>query len=262
MAEHYENLTVERDGHVTVVTFNRPDRANALDHAHLVDIEAAALSFREDAETRAIVFTGAGKHFSSGHDLASRPPDGDLVRRRRTARMGERAVQALQDIDQITVAAWNGAAMGGGACLATALDLRIGADDCFMQSPEIDIGVTLMWKSLPLITHIAGPSRTKRLVVGGERVHAETLLAWGVLDELVPRPRLLDRALEVAAFYAAKPPIAAQMIKRSVNAIVSSLDTAVMHMDVDQNLLTAMTEDRRAAIQAYLDKTKPSFTGN
>ena len=84
----------------------------------------------------------------------------------------------------------------------------------------------------------------------------------GVLDELVPRAELMGRALEVAAFYASKPPVAAQMIKRSVNAIVSALDTAVMHMDVDQNLLSAMTEDRRVAIKAYLAKTEPKFTGN
>ena len=259
----FENLKVTKDGHVAVVTFNRPHKANALDHAHLVDIEAAALSFRDDADTRVVIFTGEGKHFSSGADLdGGGPAAANLLERRRLARIGERATLAVYDMDQITIAAWNGAAMGGGAVLATAMDLRIGADDCFMQYPEIDIGVNLMWKSLPLITHIAGPSRAKRLVVGGERVHAETLLAWGVLDELVSRPQLRDRALEVAAFYASKPPIAAQMIKRSVNAIVSSLDTAVMHMDVDQNLLTAMTEDRRAAIQAYLEKTTATFTGN
>ncbi len=264
MSDRYDHLTVERDGHVAVVTFNRPAKANALNHPHLADIEAVALSFRDDPETRAIVFTGAGKHFSSGADLTDppRPSTAGMVQRRRDMRMGERAVQALQDIDQITIAAWNGAAMGGGACLATALDFRIGADDCFMQYPEIDIGVNLMWKSLPLITHIAGPSRAKRLVAGGERVHADTLLAWGVLDELVPRAELLGRALEVAAFYASKPPVAAQMIKRSVNAIVSALDTAVMHMDVDQNLLSAMTEDRRVAIEAYLAKTEPKFTGH
>ena len=84
--------------------------------------------------------------------------------------MGERAIQAIYEMDQITIAAWNGAAMGGGAWLATAMDFRVGADDCFMQYPEILIGVNLMWKSLPLITHLAGPANAKRLVVGGERV--------------------------------------------------------------------------------------------
>ena len=76
--------------------------------------------------------------------------------------------------------------MGGGACIATALDLRIGADDCFMQYPEIDLGMNLMWQSLPLCIHLVGPARAKRLVIGGERVFAPTLLQWGVLDECVP----------------------------------------------------------------------------
>ena len=69
----YENLTIEKNGSVATITFNRPDKANALDHAHLLDIENVALSFRDDPDTRAVVFTGKGKHFSSGADLSAHP---------------------------------------------------------------------------------------------------------------------------------------------------------------------------------------------
>ena len=263
MSDVYENLTISRDGHVAVVAFNRPHKANALNHAHLRDIEAAALSFREDVDTRVVIFTGAGRHFSSGADLdGGGPKASGLLEQRRLVRMGERATLAIHDMDAITIAAWNGAAMGGGAVLATAMDFRIGADDCFMQYPEIDIGVNLMWKGLPLIVRLAGPARAKRLVAGGERIHAPELLRWGILDALVERSALLDTAEEWARRYAAKPPIAAQMIKRSVDAIVSALDNAVMHMDVDQNLLSARSEDRAEAIAAYRGKTQPRFTGN
>ena len=165
-------------------------------------------------------------------------------------------------MDQITIAAWNGGALGGGACLTTAMDFRIGADDCFMQYPEVEIGVNLMWKSLPLITHLVGPARAKRLVAGGERIHAETLLSWGVLDSLVPGEKLMETAYSWAHQYAKLPPIPQQMIKQSVNHIMSALDTAVMHMDVDQNLFSSATDDRRQAIQAYLAKTEPTFTGD
>lgn len=259
----YENVTVRRAGHIGRVTLNRPDKANALNPAHLRDIEAAALAFREDADTRVVIFTGAGKHFSAGADLSDRGASPErLVERRRWLRMGERAVNAIFDMDQITIAAWNGAAMGGGACLATAMDFRIGSDDCVMGYPEIDIGVNLMWKSLPLITHIVGPARAKRLVVGGERVTADTLLQWGVLEAVVPRDELLVEAEAWAERYARQAPIPAQMIKRSINTITSALDAAVMHMDVDQHLLTVTTEDRRAATKAYLGDADPSFTGN
>ena len=259
----YDNLLVERHGHVALVTFNRPAKANALNHAHLADIEAVALAFREDVDTRAVVFTGAGRHFSSGADLdGGGPAASGLLERRRLARIGERATLAVQDMDQITVAAWNGAAMGGGAVLATAMDFRIGAEDCFMQYPEIDIGVNLMWKGLPLIARLAGPARAKRLVIGGDRVAAAELFAWGVLDALAPPEGLLDAAFEWARRYAAKSPIPAQMIKRSVNAILGAGDNAVMHMDVDQNLLAARTEDSAAAAAAYRGKTEPGFKGN
>jgi enoyl-CoA hydratase/carnithine racemase len=237
----YQHLTVERRAdRIALVTFNRPERANALHYAHVAEIEDVALSFRDDAETRVVIFTGAGKHFSSGADLKESGAETKtpLVLRRRRNRIGERAIRALREIDQITIAAWNGAAMGGGACIATALDLRVGADDCFMQYPEIDLGMNLMWQSLPLCVHLVGPSRATRLVVGGERVFAPTLLQWGVLDECVPRPELLPRALALAGTYAAKPPTAAQMIKRSINALTWAADIATMHMDADQNLLS------------------------
>jgi len=130
-----------------------------------------------------------------------------------------------------------------------------------MQYPEVDIGLNLMWKSLPLITHLAGPSRAKRLVIGGERVEASELLEWGILDKKVPLANLIDAAESMAQHYAAKPPVAAQMIKRSTNQICNALNGALMHMDADQNLL-ASTDDRAVAVQAYLKKEKPTFTGS
>jgi enoyl-CoA hydratase/carnithine racemase len=260
----YEHLRVESLDHVALVTFNRVAKANALNYDLLQEIEAVALAFRDDSETRVVIFTGAGTHFSSGADLSDPGESyrGSLVLRRRRIRIGERAIRALFGMDQITIAAWNGAAMGGGACIATALDLRIGADDCFMQYPEIDIGANLMWQSLPLCVHLVGPSRAKRLIVGGERIAAQTLLDWGVLDALVPRAQLIAEAQSLARRYAAKPPVAAQMIKRSINHISSALDRSIMHMDADQNLLTQTTDDRVIAIESYLGDTDPQFTGN
>ena len=151
--------------------------------------------------------------------------------------------------------------MGGGACLATALDFRVGSSDCFACYPEIDLGINLMWSSLPLCVHLVGPARAKRMVIGGERIAATTLLDWGFLDEVVEPVDLIERATELASFYAAKAPVPAQMIKRSVNHVVSALDQAVMHMDFDQNLLAGSSADAREAAAAYLSKRPAKFTG-
>ena len=264
--DEYRNLTLTKNGEIATVTLNRPHKANALDRAHLEEIEHVSVSFREDPITRVVVFTGAGKHFSSGADLRPVPNPIDQtatqVLQRRRFRIGERAIRAVHDIDQITIAAWNGAAMGGGACLATAMDFRIGASDCFMQYPEVEIGVNLSWQSLPLIVSLAGPARAKRLVAGGERIHAQDLHDWGILDDIVEPEVVLDRAMEWAQKYAYMPPIPQQMIKQSVNAITSSMSRSIMHMDVDQYLLTASTDDRREAIRSYLAKSQPVFKGD
>lgn len=259
----YQHIKIERGGEIAVVTFNRPDKANAVNYRHLQEIEHAALSFRDDETARVVIFVGAGKHFNSGADLTGKDPEHPLLTvRRRRKRIGERCIQALRDMDQITIAAWRGAAMGGGACIATALDFRIGARDCFMSYPEILIGVNLMWQSLPLCVHLVGPARAKRLVIGGEHISGPTLLDWGVLDEMVEADEVMDKAMEWARHYAGQPPVAAQMIKRSVNAISSALDRSIMHMDFDQNILSAETEDAAQAVSAYLEKRPPTFKGN
>ena len=241
-----KNVAVHRSdcGEIVHVEFARPKLANALNFAHLHDIETASLALRDDDRCRVVIFSGQGKHFSSGADLSEPNADAEasLTLQRRTKRIGERAVKAVLGIDQITIAAWQGAAVGGGACLATAMDFRVGAEGSFMQYPEIDLGMNLMWKSLPLIVDLVGPARAKHLVAGGERVYAETLLHWGVLDRLVPKSKLNEAALELAKHYAARPPAAAQMIKQSINALCSPAGDAIMHMDVDQNLLARKSD--------------------
>ncbi len=259
----YQHIKVARGGEIATVTFNRPERANALNARHLEEIEHAALSFRDDANSRVVIFEGAGKHFTSGADLTERRPEDDSISvTRQKRRIGQRCIQALLDMDQITIAAWTGAAMGGGACIATALDFRIGAEDCFMSFPEILIGVPLMWQSLPLCVHLMGPARAKRIVISGEHVKAPTLLQWGVLDEMVATDAVAETAMAWAQRYAAQPPIAAQMIKRSVNAITGALDRSIMHMDFDQHLLASETEDAAIAVASYRGDAPRVFKGN
>ena len=259
----YDHLRIEKSGHIASLIFDRAEKANALSRAFLIEIKEACLSFAEDVDTRVVIFSGRGKHFSSGADLSREPDQGaSQLKKRRDSRAGEGAILALLNMDQITIASWNRAAMGGGACIATACDFRIGTPTSFMQYPEIDIGVNLMWKSLPLLINLIGPSRSKRLVIGGDRITGEELHAWGILDKLVTEEELDREATLLAEKYARKAPIAAQMIKQSTNNIVNALSNEIMHMDFDQNLFTAQTRDRSTAINSYLDKTEPDFEGD
>jgi len=262
---HYEHLIVERKGPVAVVTLNRPERLNALSVDIMTEIERVTEEFREDVETRVVIFTGKGRHFSAGIDLKdpkrAAVAEASLLKRQRAFHQGPRMIRKLYEMNQITIAAVNGGALGGGACIVTALDFRIGADDCFCAYPEGALGIPLSWVSLPLLVHLIGPARAKRMVILGRKEKAETLRQWGFLDEVVPKERLLERAMERAEEYAALPPVAAQMIKKSINALTSALDQAVMHMDSDQVLLASLTEDYREGVRAFFEKRPPRFPG-
>ena len=260
----YEYVKVEREGEIATITLNRPERANALIYDVIAEVEVAALSFRDDIETRVVILTGAGKNFCAGADLsdAGTSYDGPIVGKRRKRRIGERAIQALLEMDQITIAAWNGAAAGGGGCFAMAADFRVGTEDSLLFFPEVDLGMNLMWRAMPLCVNLVGPARAKRLMIGGERVRGQKLLDWGILDEMAPAGELMAKAREMADFYAGKPHIAAQMIKRSINSYSTALDRAVMHSDVDQFLLAQSTDDHPIAAKAYGERKRPKLTGN
>lgn len=260
----YKYLNVIKENHIATVTFNRPEKANATNYGLLAEIEEVSLSFRDDLETRVVIFTGAGTNFCSGWDLSDPNVEysGSVLSRRRATRIGGRAIRAICDIEQITICAWRGAAVGGGAVIATAADFRVGTTTARMCYPEVLIGMNLMWFGLPLIVHLVGPARAKRLVAGAEWLNAQQLYNWGLLEEVTDEESPLSLANEWATRYVSKSPNAVQMIKQSINKISSALDQSIMHMDVDQNVFAQSTKDRAEAVRAYLAKDHPNFTGN
>ncbi|MFC1884899.1 enoyl-CoA hydratase/isomerase family protein [Thermodesulfobacteriota bacterium] len=263
----YENLIVERKGHVATVQFNRPDKLNTLSIEMMHEIDSLAKSFEEDENTRAVIFTGSGKNFCAGVDLNDHMESEDvkeasMLMKLRKVRIGPQMIRSIYEINQITIAAINGFALGGGACIAAACDFRIGAEGCKAGFPEVNLAMNLSWLSLPLVVHLIGPARAKHMVISADRIEAEELFKWGFLDKLVPFQNLMKSAMEMAEVYASKPPLAAQMVKRSVNAISSALDQAIMHMDSDQFMYATSGEDFLEAVKAFFEKRKGIFKGN
>lgn len=259
----YEYIKVEREAFVARVIFNRPEASNALNVGLMSEIEAVSRSFLDDEKTRVVIFLGEGKHFTAGADLKqARDKDETMLMRRRNSGLGARMIRAIQEINQITIAAIQGAALGGGACIATACDFRIATKTSFCGYPEVNLGINLMWQSLPLCVRLIGPARAKRMIMLGRKETAATLLEWGYVDEVVPDSELHSAVDDLAQQYARQPPIAVQMIKQSINAVSGALDNAVMHMDADQNILSALTQDQREGIKAFFEKREPVFKGD
>ncbi|MCG8337543.1 MAG: enoyl-CoA hydratase/isomerase family protein [Proteobacteria bacterium] len=265
--QSYKHLKVKNEGRVKIVTFNRPDQLNALNIEMMNEISDFSFKLNEDGVTRVVVFTGEGEHFCSGMDLTDKQRidqhenDNHLMKLRHM-KIGPEMIRRLFEIDQITIAAINGAAVGGGACIAAACDFRIGETDSKIGYPEVKLAMNLSWTSLPMLVHLVGPVKAKQMVILAETFDASTMKDWGFLDDVVPGEILMNNVMKLAKKCASQAPIAAQMVKRSVNAISSALDRAIMHMDSDQFLYATSGKDFEEGIQAFLEKRKPEFKGD
>jgi enoyl-CoA hydratase/carnithine racemase len=259
------NFRFDQQGHIVTITLDRPEKRNALTAASLAQLKGMAESLADNPEARAVIIRAEGKDFSVGADIGgmgagAEPPP--TVQIRRTAELGGRLMRAIREIHQPTICVVQGIATGGAACIATACDFRIGSHGARIGYGEVKLGINLMWHALPLAIHTVGLARAKRMVMTGALFDAETMLDWGFFDQLVDAADRDAVALQIAGEYAALPPIAVQMIKRSANAYAGALDQAVMHADADQWLLATRTADFREGVSSFFEKRPPDFTGD
>lgn len=262
----WEFVTVERRGRVAVVRLDRGDGMNPLSLQALRELTEVAQVFSTDLETTAIVLTGVGRGFSAGRDL--RDPLMDervrlpMIERRHMSGAGARLCRAWEELEQFTIAAIEGFAIGGGLALAVALDFRVMGQGAHFRAPEIGLGISMSWGSIPRLINLVGPARAKQmLILAQDRVSAADAQAWGLVQDVVPDGQALERALEIAEKAAAMPPVTVRMTKQTVNAVTNGGAAAVIHMDTDQLMLTETTRDFAEGVAAFKERRKPDFTG-
>jgi enoyl-CoA hydratase len=214
------------DGAVATITMNRPDMANAQDTALIDDLDAAFDEAGNDDAVRVVILAGAGKHFSSGHDLKALvgPGEVDHWREMRETPEGkfhhekvmyfDRCVK-IYDFAKPTIAAVHGSCIAAGLMLACMCDLIVAADDAVFQNPVLRMtgaGVELLVEPWEL-----GMRKAKEFLLTGDRIDAQEAWRLGLVNKVVPAAELLDAARAMAEKIALVPPITAQVVKDSIN---------------------------------------------
>ena len=262
----YECLNLEKDGHVAVMTLNRPETLNALNAALRKDIFSAVAEVREDDGIRALVITGTGRGFCSGADLSgSRPEPGETVPQNQRldefSWMGEQAI-TISRFDKPVIAAVNGVAAGAGMSLALACDLRVGSEKTSFKTvfPERslspDAGMTFF------LPRIIGYSRAIDLICTSRRIEAEEAYRLGLLDRLVEHDRLMEEAVALAKQIAFWPPMAIRSSKRTLQRNMEvDLEQALRNETLGLSYARNAPHDMKESRMSWLEKRPPKFTG-
>jgi len=255
----YRHIRSEYSGRVATVVLQRPERRNALSAELMREMIACARELESRNDIDAVIVAGAGGCFSAGADLkdSSRwAGDLALLEQREIAGLGQRMARAWEELPQMTIAAIEGYAVGGGLALAVALDWRVMARDAFASLPEISLGIPLTWGTLPRLVNLTGPAQAKRLAILCERIGAEQALSIGLVDEVCAAGQALAGARSLVERVLEMPRHSVRMTKEAVNAYAGIGAHAVSYMAHDQLELAAASPESRAAREAALRRRR------
>jgi enoyl-CoA hydratase/carnithine racemase len=257
----FDNLLVQRESGVAVLTVQRPQRLNALDARTLDELRQAALDFQQDDSIRCVIFTGAGeKAFVAGadvHELARDTPDGARER----ALRGQHVYDLIEQLGKPVIAAVNGFALGGGCELAMACTLRLAADSAHFGQPEINLGLIPGFAGTQRLARLVGKTKALEMILTGEPITAHEALAIGLVNRVFPAADLMNEARSLAAELAAKPPVAVRYALEAINRGIEMPFADACQLEAALFGMVTTTEDMREGTRAFLEKRKPEFRG-
>jgi enoyl-CoA hydratase len=257
----FDNLLLERDGAVAILTINRPKVLNALNTQTIDELRRAILELKQDATTRAVVITGAGeKSFVAGADineLAVQTP----VSGREHALRGQHVLDLIEHMGKPVIAAINGYALGGGCELAMACTLRLAADTARLGQPEIALGLIPGYGGTQRLARLVGKGAAMELMLTGTPISAADAWRIGLVNRVVPAGELMTAARALAQQLATQAPIAMRYIITAVNTGSEVSFAEACQYEATLFGLVASTDDMREGTAAFLEKRKAAFTG-
>ena len=257
----FENLLLERDGAIAVVTINRPKVLNALNTQTLDEMRRVVLELGHDAGVRVVILTGAGeKAFVAGADineLAVQTPTSG----REHALTGQHVLDLIENLGKPVIAAINGYALGGGCELAMACTLRLAADTAKLGQPEINLGIMPGYAGSQRMSRLVGKGKAMELILTGAPIGAAEAERIGLVNRVVPAAELMTAARALAADLAKNAPIAMRYIITAVNKGLEMSFAEGCVFEATLFGLVASTDDMREGTTAFLEKRKPAFKG-
>jgi enoyl-CoA hydratase len=246
------------EGHIGILTLNRPDKLNALSIDLMKQLVGGLESFDEDDNIYVIVLAGSERAFAAGadiNDMVDTTPV-EQYKRNQFARWDK-----IRRVSKPIVAAVSGFALGGGCELAMMCDIIIASDTAQLGQPEINIGVMPGAGGTQRLIRAVGKATAMDVILSGRFLNAQEALHYGLVSRVVPREHFLTEAMRIAGELAKKPPIALRLAKESV---LKAHETGLSNgLEYERKLFFMLfsTDDQKEGMRAFIDKRKPEFKG-
>ena len=260
-----QDILIDINDYIATITFNRPERMNAMGGTLVEDTIEALQSFQDNADVRAVIITGAGgRAFCAGADmlnLQNRADEATPMARRRYVQNAQKLTMAIRQLEKPVIAAVNGAAAGGGCDIALACDIRIASERASFGEVFARIGLFPGTGGTYFLPRLVGIAKALELIWTGDVISAKEAEQIGLVSQVVPPEDLIPTTIAFTQRLTQGPPLAISLAK---SAVYKGLDLDVhsaLEYAATAESITLTSDDHREAITAFREKRAPHFKG-
>lgn len=253
-----ENVKLELEDHILVVTMNRPKALNALNNQTLDELQEVTKMIAEDDNVYGVIITGEGRGFVAGADIVQMKPY-KSEEGRTYAGYAQDTFNKIEALDKPVIAAVNGFALGGGCELALSCDIRIASEKAVFGQPEVTLGIMPCFGGTQRLPRLIGAGLAKEMIYTGRQVKAEEAKQFGLVNKVVAAKELIDIAKAMMKDILKVSPIGIKYAKIAINKGADMDLKNGLELEKDLVGLCFATEDKEIGMTAFLEKAKPSF---
>jgi len=259
------DILFEIKENIAVITFNRPEVLNVFRRSMFQRLLGLLDDAATDDSIRVVLMTGAGRAFSAGIDLdeVSHLFDGSMTMEQARAELGEmqELTRRMVNLPKPIVSVINGVAIGAGAEVAIASDIRIASQTASFAFAEVQRGLFETNGVMHRLPRLIGMGRAAHVTMTGEKISAQSALELGLVTRVVPSEILLNKGLELARALAANAPISMRLVKQVLNQSYDLNLESVMQLETEATLECLASEDLKEGVQSFLEKRVPIYKG-
>ena len=257
----YGNLKFETKDRIAYLTISRPEKLNALNMQTMRELHHAFTTIKDDPELRVVILTGAGeKAFVAGADIGELSKNSPVEAKEYT-HQGQAVLDLMENCGKPVIACINGFALGGGCEIAMACTMRLASETARLGQPEVKLGIIPGYGGTQRLPRLVGKGIAMQMLLAGEMISAQEAHRIGLVNEVLPAGKLLERAAEIAQKIIANAPLAVRYTMEAVNQGMEMTQPAGLFLEATLFSVACATEDKLEGTRAFLEKRPAIFQG-